>query len=102
VNFVHAAVEAVRSLLSDLDPDISIHEQPEFYTTALVLLSAPFCGPDTTDLAAFTGLPYSFIAPIRRRIIEAELWTDTQTCPATNGSWQTECYVSHVSGWMCW
>ena len=55
MNFVHAAVEAVKSLLSELDLDMSIQEQPEFYNTALVLLSAPICGPDTTHLAAFRG-----------------------------------------------
>lgn len=77
MNFVYAAGEAVKGLLSELDLDISIQEQPELYNTALVLLSAPICGPDTTHLAAFTGLPCSFIAPIRRRMIQAELWTDT-------------------------
>lgn len=43
MNFVHVAVEAVKSVLSELDLDISIQERPEFYNTALVLLSAPIC-----------------------------------------------------------
>jgi hypothetical protein len=78
VNFVHAAREAVKGVLSELDLDIAIQEQPEFYNTALVLLSAPICGPDPARLAKFTGLPYSFIAPIRRRMMQAELWTDAE------------------------
>jgi len=38
------------------------------------------CGTDTIRLAAFTGLPCSLIAPIRRRMIQAELWTDNEAC----------------------
>ena len=78
VNFAHAAVEAVKSVLAELDLDIAIQEQPEFYNTALVLLSAPICGPDPARLSKFTGLAHSFIAPIRRRMMQAELWTDTE------------------------
>jgi hypothetical protein len=77
VNFVHAAAEAVRDLLLEFNLDLAIGEQPELYNTALVVLSAPFCGPNANNLAAFTGLPSSFIVPIRRRMIQAELWTDT-------------------------
>jgi len=76
VNFVTA--EVIKDLLSELDLDVSIEERPAFYNTALVLLSAPVCGPDTARLAAFTGLPYSFIAPICRRMIQAELWTHNE------------------------
>jgi len=65
-------------LLLDLDLDTAIQEQPGFYNTALVLLSAPVCGPSTARLAMFTGLPHSFIVPIRRRMILAELWTETE------------------------
>ena len=78
MNFVDTAVEVVKGLLTELDLNLAIEERPELYNTALVLLSAPICGPDTTRLAAFTGLPCSFIAPVRRRMIQAELWTDTE------------------------
>jgi hypothetical protein len=78
VNFVHEATEAVRGLLLDFDLELTLEKQPELYNTALVLLSAPICGPDTTRLASFTGLPCSFITPIRRRMIQAELWSDSE------------------------
>jgi hypothetical protein len=58
--------------------DVSIEVRPEFYNTALVLLSATVCGPNPVQLAALTGLPYSFIAPICRRMIQAELWTHNE------------------------
>ncbi|HEY7097386.1 MAG TPA: hypothetical protein VH437_11720 [Terriglobales bacterium] len=72
--------EAVKALLLELDLDISIQQQPGFYNTALVLLSAPICGSDTGRLAKFTGLPPSFVAPIRKRMMQAELWTETKAC----------------------
>ena len=76
MNFVNADV--VKDLLLELDLDMTMGDKHEFCNTALVLLSAPVCGPETTRLAAFTGLPCSFIAPIRRRMIQAELWTNTE------------------------
>lgn len=39
MNFVTVGV--IKDLLSELDLDLSIEERPEFYNTALVLLSAP-------------------------------------------------------------
>lgn len=99
MNFVDTAVEAVEGLLLEFDLDVAIEEQPELCNTDLVLVSAPICGPDTTRLAAFTGLPCSFIAPIRRRMIQAELWTDTEV-HCDEWSWRRECCVRNTSGWM--
>lgn len=73
-------VQIVKNTLFELDRIISIQEQPEVYRTAVVLLSAVICGPDTTHLMSFTGLPRSLIAPIRRRMIQAELWTELEAC----------------------
>jgi hypothetical protein len=78
VNFVN--VEEVKDFLSELDLDATNEEEPELYNTALVLLSALVCGPDTGRLAVFTGLACSFVSSIRRRMIQAELWTDTNVC----------------------
>ena len=94
-NFTNA--EVVKELLSELGVDRSIEDQPKFYDAALVLLSAPICGTDTTRLAAFTGLPCSFIAPIRRRMIQAELWACLDQYFVAEGL-----LCADVSGWMCW
>ena len=45
-----------------------------------MLLSALACGPDTSRLAAFTGLPEDFIVTIRQRMIRAELWIELTIC----------------------
>lgn len=98
MNFVNAGV--VKDLLLELDLDISIQEQPDFYNTALVLLSAPICGPDADRLAKFTGLPRAFIALIRLRMIEAELWTSTDIrCDewySADGRLSTKCFCLDV------
>lgn len=77
-------LQVVKDTLLELDLIIDIEEQPEFYNTALVLLSAVICGPDTRNLAAFTGLSRSFIAPIRRRMLQSDLWTEIEAC---SGDW---------------
>lgn len=45
--------------------------------TALVIASAMACGPHSERLAEFTQLPVQFVDAIRRRMIDAHLWTET-------------------------
>jgi hypothetical protein len=73
-------LSCVKERLLELDPGLKGHEGNEPYKTALVLLSALACGPDTARLAAFTALPPEFVAMIRQRMIRAQLWTEIDTC----------------------
>ena len=73
-------IDVIRDLLSELGLGFDVDRRPEFSNTALVLLSAAICGPDTARLASFTGLPHAFVAMIHRRMIQAELWTHADAC----------------------
>jgi len=70
----------VRETLLELDPTLLDPGEEETYQAALILLSSLICGPDASDLAAFTGLPLSLVTTIRRRMITAELWSETTVC----------------------
>ena len=70
----------VKETLLELDASLAGTEEDESYKTALVLLSALACAPDTTRLAEFTQLPREFVAPIRQRMIRAQLWTESDAC----------------------
>jgi len=70
----------VKETLLQLDPSLAGTEEDERYKTALLLLSALACAPDTTRLAEFTQLPREFVAPIRQRMIRAQLWTESDGC----------------------
>jgi hypothetical protein len=72
-------LEFVKETLLEIDPSLNGAEETESYKTALVLLSAMFLGPDTKRLEEFTQLSRTFIAPIRDRMIRAELWTESVT-----------------------
>jgi hypothetical protein len=67
----------VKDTLSELDPTLDHDKRNASYNTALVLLSALVCGPNTGRLAAFTELRTDFVDAIRQRMIQAELWTDS-------------------------
>lgn len=71
----------VRETLLELDPTLRGREEEEAYQAALILLSSLICGSDAGKLAAFTGLPLSFVTAIRQRMITAELWSETTACP---------------------
>ena len=74
-------LEFVKATLLELDPSLEgSEEEGESYNTALVLVSALVCGPCTTRLAEFTKLPPEFVATIRQRMIQAELWTELAAC----------------------
>jgi hypothetical protein len=70
----------LKETLLELDPSIEGTKEGESYKTALVLLAAIACGPDTTRLADVTELPREFVAKIRQRMIRAQLWTEVDVC----------------------
>ena len=72
-------LEFVKETLLEIDPSLNGAEETESYKAALVLLSAMFLGPDTTRLVEFTRLSRTFISTIRKRMIRAELWTESAT-----------------------
>jgi len=65
-------LQFVKDTLSELDPSLEGGTPDDFYLTALVLVSALVCGPDTE----FTQLPREFVQAIHQRMIPAELWTE--------------------------
>ena len=67
----------VKEMLLKLDPSLASTQEDKSYNTAIVLLSAFACGPDTTRLAEFTHLPREFVAMLRQRMIQAQLWSET-------------------------
>lgn len=73
-------LQFVKERLLEIDPSLEGREGDESYKTALVLLSALALGPDTARLAKFTQLPREFVATTRQRMIQAELWTEADTC----------------------
>jgi len=70
----------VKETLMVLDPTLWDDGQEEGYQAALILLSSLMCGPRAGDLAAFTRLPLSLVIAIRKRLITAELWSETTVC----------------------
>jgi hypothetical protein len=73
-------LKLVKETLLQLDPSLAGTEEDESYKTALLLLSALACAPETTRLAEFTQLPREFVAPIRQRMIRAQLWAESAAC----------------------
>jgi hypothetical protein len=69
-------LQFVKDTLREIAPDLNEKDSAGTYNTAQVVVAALHCGPDIERLATFTRLPRPFIATIRRRMIEAELWTD--------------------------
>jgi len=57
-------LQFVKDTLSELDPRLEGGTPDDFYLTALVLVSALVCGPDTARLAEFTQLPREFVQAI--------------------------------------
>ena len=68
-------LQYVKDTLLELDPEVT-GLRAQSYNTALVVLSALTCGPNVQRLAAFTGLSQDFVAAIRARMVQAELWTE--------------------------
>jgi hypothetical protein len=69
-------LQYVKDTLWELDPGAKDYETRSTYNTALVVLSALYCGPGTIRLADFTLLPRAFVAAIRQRMTKAELWSE--------------------------
>ena len=69
-------LQFVKDSLAELDLSPGGKQPDDAYRTALVVVSALACGPDTQRLAKFTQLPVEFVEAIRRRMIAAELWTE--------------------------
>lgn len=69
-------LQSVKDSLAELGLSLDGKQPDETYQTALVVVSALACGPDTERLAKFTLLPVEFVQAIRRRMIAAELWTE--------------------------
>ena len=70
-------LDDVKEVLAELDPTFERSADEKSYRTAVVLFSALVHGPDTEVLAQFTKFPREFVETIRQRIIQAELWTET-------------------------
>lgn len=73
-------LQFVKETLIELAPDLRGSEEGEAYQAALILMSSLQCGPGAADFAAFTGLPPSLVAEVRKRMIAAELWSETGVC----------------------
>lgn len=65
--------KSIKETLLELEPKLEGAEEDGSYRTALVLLAAIACGPDTTRLADVTELPRQCVAEIRQRMIRAQL-----------------------------
>jgi hypothetical protein len=70
-------LDDVKEVLAEVDPTFEKSTDDDTYRTALVLFSALFHGTDTEVLARFTSFPREFVETIRQRMIQAELWTET-------------------------
>jgi hypothetical protein len=71
-------LQFVKDSLAELGLSLEGKQPDDAYRTALVVVSALACGPDTQCLARFTQLPVEFVQAIRRRMIAAELWTEVE------------------------
>src|SRR4051794_15576450 len=71
--------DLIREVLLDFEPTLAEEVERETYQTAFVLLAALSCGSDISPLVRFTYLPVNLIATVRHRMIEAELWTESNT-----------------------
>ena len=70
-------LDDVKEALAELDPTFERSADEDTYRTAVVLFSALVHGSDTEVLAQFTNFPREFVETIRQRMLQAELWTDT-------------------------
>jgi len=91
--------EICPTTLEDLDPTLKGREIDDDYRTAVVLLAA-LKGPDLKTLVEFTGFDRAFIAKIRSRMMDAEIWTDVYvSCDhwfSANGDFEGVAFWSDV------
>jgi hypothetical protein len=71
--------DLIRDVLLDFEPTLAEEEEHKNYQTAFVLLAALSCGSDISSLVRFTHLPVDLIATVRHPMLEAELWTESNT-----------------------
>ena len=69
-------LQFVKDSLAELDLGLDSQQPDDAYRTDLVVVSALARGPDTQCVAKFTELSVEFVEAIRRRMVEAELWTE--------------------------
>jgi hypothetical protein len=67
-----------KDLLSDFDPELNEDREDETYKTALVVVCALHCGPDTGRLSELTRLPREFVESIRQRMVRGGIWTEVE------------------------
>ena len=69
-------LEHIRDAVTEFDPTLENSTEVDTYRTAVVLFAALVHGPDTKVLTNFTTFAPEFVETIRRRMIQAELWTE--------------------------